>query len=65
VLLEGFVCSRENVVRNLATGWSAAAEFGPPMVWDTLRTCSARARTRSAGPAGLNPIDEATLKPAW
>ena len=31
VLLDEFLCSGENIVRNLEMGWSAASEFGPPM----------------------------------
>jgi mannosylglycerate hydrolase len=31
VLLDEFLCSGENIVRNLEMGWSAAAEFGSPM----------------------------------
>jgi hypothetical protein len=44
VLLEGFLCSRENTVRNLQTGWSAAAEFGSPTgvgyLPDMFRLCA-------------------------
>ena len=31
VLLDEFLCSGENIVRNLEMGWSAASEFGAPM----------------------------------
>ena len=31
VLLDEFLCSGENIVRNLEMGWAAASEFGPPM----------------------------------
>jgi len=31
VLLDEFLCSGENIVRNLAMGWSAASEIGTPM----------------------------------
>ena len=31
VLLDEFLCSGENIVRNLEMGWSAASEFGTPM----------------------------------
>jgi len=31
VLLDEFLCSGENIVRNLQMGWSAASELGPPM----------------------------------
>ncbi|HEX7537999.1 MAG TPA: hypothetical protein VF391_13475 [Dermatophilaceae bacterium] len=31
VLLDEFLCSGENIVRNLEMGWAAASELGPPM----------------------------------